>query len=128
MEVRVTTSHLSSSALPTWPARLLLHAEGAVRNLLFLVGLPTVVMGKSEEDVVEGCGFVIRHAFGLFTGGAAGGRGGPGAGGAWEARRAVGLATPTPAPGQASPLWDGGSVAFRPLQPNQLPCPGNGWT
>lgn len=43
-----------------------------MRNLLFLVGLPTVVMGKSEEDVVEGCGFVIRHAFGLFTGEPAG--------------------------------------------------------
>ncbi|KAG2449953.1 hypothetical protein HYH02_000057 [Chlamydomonas schloesseri] len=47
--------------------RLLDQAEGAVRNLLFLLGLPTVVMGSSEEDVVEACGFVIRHAFGMFT-------------------------------------------------------------
>ncbi|PNW82894.1 hypothetical protein CHLRE_06g298600v5 [Chlamydomonas reinhardtii] len=47
--------------------RLLDQAEGAVRNLLILLGLPTVVMGSSEEDVVEACGFVIRHAFGMFT-------------------------------------------------------------
>lgn len=54
--------------------RLLDQAEGAVRNLLILLGLPTVVMGSSEEDVVEACGFVIRHAFGMFTGAQTGGR------------------------------------------------------
>ncbi|KAG2496944.1 hypothetical protein HYH03_004950 [Edaphochlamys debaryana] len=48
-------------------ARCLDQAEGAVRNLLFLLGLPTIVMGRDEEDVVEGCGFVIRLAFELFT-------------------------------------------------------------
>ncbi|GIL75077.1 hypothetical protein Vretimale_7774 [Volvox reticuliferus] len=47
--------------------RLLNQVEGAVRNLLVLLGLPTIVMGTSEEDVVEACGFVIRHSFGLFT-------------------------------------------------------------
>ncbi|GIL50955.1 hypothetical protein Vafri_7014 [Volvox africanus] len=46
--------------------RLLNQVEGAVRNLLVLLGLPTIVMGTSEEDVVEACGFVIRHSFGLF--------------------------------------------------------------
>ncbi|GLC49014.1 hypothetical protein PLESTB_000173100 [Pleodorina starrii] len=49
------------------PRRLLSQAEGAVRNLLMLLGLPTIVMGTGEEDVVEACGFVIRHAFGLYT-------------------------------------------------------------
>ncbi|EFJ47575.1 hypothetical protein VOLCADRAFT_117810 [Volvox carteri f. nagariensis] len=47
--------------------RLLSQVEGAIRNLLVLLGLPTIVMGRGEEDVVESCGFVIRHSFGLFT-------------------------------------------------------------
>ncbi|KXZ51063.1 hypothetical protein GPECTOR_14g49 [Gonium pectorale] len=47
-------------------ARLLDQVEGAVRNALMLLGLPTIVMGRSEEEAVEGCSFTIRLSFELF--------------------------------------------------------------
>ncbi|GFR52421.1 hypothetical protein Agub_g14993, partial [Astrephomene gubernaculifera] len=47
--------------------RIVAQVEGALRNLLTVLGMPTIVMGTSEADVVEACGFVIRHSFGMFT-------------------------------------------------------------
>lgn len=60
--------HVLNLPLLACTLRLLDQVEGAIRNVLFLLGLPTIVMGSNEEDVVEACGFVIRHAFGLYTG------------------------------------------------------------